>query len=123
MFNTKTYEFRFANAGHNCIPIKYNDDNMEMLEIKGYPIALLFNEMSYNEKVIKLKKNDKILFFTDGITEAKDKDGKEFGIESVIELIENHKGNILNEIENKIIDYSWGDQQDDFAMVLMEVIN
>ena len=123
VFNTKTYEFRFANAGHNCIPIKYNDDNMEMLEIKGYPIALLFNEMSYNEKVIRLEKNDKILFYTDGITEAKDKDGKEFGIESVIELIENHKGNILNEIENKIIDYSWGDQQDDFAMVLMEVIN
>ncbi|NLK44577.1 MAG: SpoIIE family protein phosphatase [Tissierellia bacterium] len=123
VFDTRTYEFRFANAGHNCIPIKYNDDNMEMLEIKGYPIALLFNEMSYNEKVIRLEKNDKILFYTDGITEAKDKDGKEFGIESVIELIENHKGNILNEIENKIIDYSWGDQQDDFAMVLMEVIN
>ena len=38
VFNTKIpYEFRFANAGHNCIPIKYNGDNMEMLEIKGYP--------------------------------------------------------------------------------------
>lgn len=122
VFNTKTYEFRFANAGHNCIPIKYNGDNMEMLEIKGYPIALLFNEMSYNEKKIKLKKNDKILFYTDGITEAKDKDGKEFGIESVIEMIGTHRENILQEIENRITDYSWGDQQDDFALLLMEVI-
>ena len=38
----------------------------------------------------KLKKTIRSLFFLlDGITEAKDKDGKEFGIESVIELIEN----------------------------------
>ena len=78
--------------------------------------------MSYNEKKIKLKKNDKILFYTDGITEAKDKDGKEFGIESVIEMIGTHRENILQEIENRITDYSWGDQQDDFALLLMEVI-
>lgn len=122
VFNTKTYEFKFANAGHNCIPIKYNDNGMEMLEIKGYPIAILFNEMSYNEKKIKLKKNDKILFYTDGITEAKDKKGKEFGVEGVIKLIETHKDNILKEIEKKIAHYSWGDQQDDFALLLMEVI-
>ncbi len=122
VFNKKTYEFVFANAGHNCIPLKYNKDGMEMLEIKGYPIALLFNEMVYNEKSIQLKKGDKILFYTDGITEAKDKEGKEFGIESVIDMINNHKENILSEIEDKISTFSWGEQQDDFALVLMEIV-
>jgi sigma-B regulation protein RsbU (phosphoserine phosphatase) len=95
---------------------------METLEIKGYPMTLLFKEIFYEEKSIKLSKGDKILFYTDGITEAKDKSGQEFGIESVMQIIENHKENILNEINNNIITHSWGEQQDDFALVLMEVI-
>lgn len=122
VFNKSTYQFKYANAGHNSIPIKYNEDGLEILEIKGYPIALLFDEMMYDEKKIQLKKDDKILFYTDGITESKDKDGKEFGIESVIEIIEAHKGDLLTEIQNNIITYSWGEQEDDFALVLMEVI-
>ncbi|MBU5425487.1 SpoIIE family protein phosphatase [Tissierella pigra] len=122
IFNKTTYEFKYANAGHNCIPIKYNDDGMEMLEVKGYPMVLLFDEIVYDEEVIKLKKGDKILFYTDGITEAKDRTGREFGIESVIDMIRSHKEDILNEINNEIITYSWGEQQDDFALVLMEVI-
>ena len=95
---------------------------MEMLEIKGYPMTLLFDEIFYEEKVIKLSKGDKILFYTDGITEAKDKSGEEFGIESVMQIINNHKENILNEINNNIVTHSWGEQHDDFALVLMEVI-
>lgn len=122
VFNKFTYQFKYANAGHNSIPIKYNKDGIEILEIKGYPIALLFDEMIYDEKKVQLSKDDKILFYTDGITESKDKTGKEFGIESVIDIIEGHKGHILTEIEDKIITYSWGEQEDDFALVLMDVI-
>lgn len=122
VFNKRTYEFKYSNAGHNCIPIMYNKNKMTTLEIKGYPMTLLFDEIFYEEKNIKLSKGDKILFYTDGITEAKDKSGKEFGIESVMQIIESHKENILNEINNNIVIHSWGEQQDDFALVLMEVI-
>ncbi len=123
VFNKKTKEFKYSNAGHNCIPIKYNDKSMEMLEVKGYPIALLFDEMKYRERSTILDKDDKILFYTDGITEAKDKDGNEFGTEAVVELVRKHKENILEKIEKEIIGYNWGEQQDDFALLLMEVIN
>ena len=122
VFNKTTDEFKYANAGHNSIPIKYNKSGIETLESTGYPIALLFDEMIYREKTVQLTKGDKVLFYTDGITESKDKSGKEFGIENVIEMINHYKNDILNEIENKIITYSWGEQEDDFALVLMEVI-
>ena len=122
VFNKKTYELKYSNAGHNCVPIKYNKKGMEMLEIKGYPMTLLFDEIVYEEKSIKLMKGDKILFYTDGITEAKDKEGREFGIDSVLQIIKDHKENILNEINNNIVTHSWGEQHDDFALVLMEVV-
>ena len=52
-----------ANAGHNAIPIKYNDDGMEMLEVKRIPYGLLFDENMYMmKKVIKLKKVIKYYF-------------------------------------------------------------
>lgn len=122
VFNKSTNEFKYANAGHNSIPIKYNKDGLELLEAKGYPIALLFDKMIYDEKKVELKKGDKILLYTDGITEAKNEKGEEFGISSVIDMIYNDKGNLLHEINDKITVYSWGEQEDDFALILMEVI-
>lgn len=122
VFNKKNYEFRYSNAGHNSIPIKYNKDGIETLEMNGYPIALLFDNIVYQEKKVQLSKKDKILFYTDGITESKNKDGKEYGIERVIHMVEEDKGDLLLKLEEEIINYSWGEQEDDIALILMEVV-
>ena len=122
VYNKNNHTFKFANAGHNCAPIKYNDDYLELLEMKGYPITLLFDEIEYEEKYVKLNKHDKILFYTDGITEAKDYQGNEFGVEGVIDIINKNPNDLLAEIDNKIISHNWGEQKDDFALVLMEVL-
>lgn len=123
VYNKVNHEFRYANAGHNCIPVKFNEREYELLEIKGFPICKLFDEVDYKEKKIKLCKGDKILFYTDGITEAKDHNGKEFGVRGILDTIEKNPNNLLEEIENKYIYHSWGEQNDDYALVLMEVID
>lgn len=115
--------FRYANAGHNCIPIKYNAHEMELLENKGFPISFVLDDIRYEEKEVQLEAGDKILFYTDGITEAKDYSGREFGLENIIEIVKKHPNDILNVIEDKIINYSWGEQADDFAIVLLELID
>ncbi len=120
VLNTKTGEFIYANGGHNCIPIKFGNNNIELLEISGFPIALLGEEMYYEEKRVKLIKGDSILFYTDGITEIKDKKGIEFGVEGVLNTIKESPANILKEIEENVIEHNYGEQEDDFALVLME---
>ena len=123
VLNTKTGLFRFANGGHNCVPIRFNDnqsENMELLQISGFPIALLGEEMYYDEKEIQLRKDDKILFYTDGITEIKDKMGKEFGVDGVLNTIRNSSKNLLQEIEDNVITHNYGEQEDDYAVVLMQ---
>lgn len=114
--------FRYANAGHNCIPIRYNCCEMGLLETKGFPISFVLDDINYEEKEIQLDMGDKILFYTDGITEARDYSGREFGLDSVIDIVKKHPEDILNVIEDKIINYSWGEQADDFAIVLLEVM-
>lgn len=122
IYNKNTHEFKYANAGHNCIPIKFNGGKLEFLKATGFPIAKLFQNVHYEEKKIKLKLGDKLLFYTDGITEAKDDFGQEFGEEGVIQSIKDNPDNLLNEVEKNIIDHNWEFQRDDYALVLMEVM-
>ncbi|MDR7870957.1 MAG: SpoIIE family protein phosphatase [Tissierellaceae bacterium] len=123
IYNRKTRIFKYVNAGHNCIPIRFNDNDLDLLYNKGYPITSLFDKIDYSEKSIQLDIGDKIFFYTDGITEARDFSGKEFGLDEVIKIVKDNKDNILNVLEDKIINHSWGEQQDDFAIVLLEVID
>jgi len=122
IYNKVTHEFKYANAGHNCIPIKFNDHGYELLNMSGYPVSSLFNEIIYKEKKTKLSKDDRMLFYTDGITEATDHFGEEFGVEGILDTIKNNPYNILEKIEDKFIYHSWGEQNDDYALVLIEII-
>jgi sigma-B regulation protein RsbU (phosphoserine phosphatase) len=123
VYNKITRTFRYANAGHNCYPIKFNKYEVEPLKIKGYPITVLFDKVSYKEDEIKLELGDKILFYTDGITEATDYNEVQFGIEGILDQVQKNPDNILKEIEDKFIIHSWGEQNDDYALVLVEVID
>lgn len=123
IFNIKSNTFKYANAGHNCMPIKYNSNRVEFLDMRGLPISLIFNRISYEEKEIRLSKGDKVLFFTDGITEVRDREGNEFGVDRIIDIIKTNDINVLNKIVNHVEEYRWGEQVDDYALLLMEVID
>lgn len=123
IYNLKDKSFKYSNAGHNCIPIKFNSNEISLLKTNGFPISLIFNEVDYRENEINLKRGDNILFYTDGITEVKNVHGEEFGMERIIQIIEENKKDILNKIVYNVENFRWGEQEDDFAMVLMEVLN
>ena len=123
VYNKETHKFTYSNAGHNCYPIKFNTEEIEPLKIKGYPITMLFDEVEYKEKEVKLEKGDKVLLYTDGITEDRDHNEKQFGIEGVLDTLKKNPDNILKEVEDRYIIHSWGEQNDDYAMVLVEVLN
>ncbi|MBZ2174602.1 SpoIIE family protein phosphatase [Schnuerera sp. xch1] len=123
VFNAENNHFKYANAGHNCIPIKYNSNDIDLLKTKGFPISLIFNKVYYEENDIILNKDDKILFYTDGITEVKNVDRVEFGVDNVIDIIKKSDDDVLKCIVNSIEKFRWGEQEDDYAILLMEVLD
>ena len=125
IFNTKTKLFKYVNAGHNCMPIRYNLEKeiMDVIENKGYPISSLLSEISFKEKEIQINNMDKILFYTDGVTEARDYSGREFGLEKLLDVIKKDPKDILSSIEGTVFKHSWGEIADDFALVLLEVLD
>ena len=60
----------YSNAGHSA-PVVYRKDTGEFfdLEARGKPLGW-FTEIDIEEKTLQLKKNDRIILYTDGITEC-----------------------------------------------------
>lgn len=125
IFNTRTKKFRYVNAGHNCMPIRYNKekDIIEVIENKGYPISSLLENITFKEKEIQIDTGDKILFYTDGVTEARDYSGREFGLEKLIDVIKTNPKEMLRAIEETVFKHSFGEIADDFALMLLEILD
>ncbi len=73
-------EIEYLNAGHN--PIFYlSEGNLVKLHKGGFAFGMLDFGMPYESDVIKIKPGEKILFYTDGITEAMNHKGEEYSDE------------------------------------------
>jgi len=68
----------FANAGH-LQPLLINDRNEQFLEVeRGLPLGLVSGD--YSETQISLSPGAKLIFYSDGITEATDARDEEYGL-------------------------------------------
>lgn len=124
IFNTKTKKLKYVNAGHNCMPVRYNKENdiIDIIENKGYPISSLLEDISFEEKEIQINTGDKILFYTDGVTEARDYSGREFGLKRLINVIKEDPKDMLGAVEKTVFKHSFGEIEDDFALLLLEIL-
>lgn len=80
----------------------------------------------YEEVKIRLSPNDYIYFYTDGIVEAQNGEGEQFKQERLIEVLKQHQGKSVQEIEREVVDavekFTNGvPQKDDITMVILKV--
>lgn len=122
IYDKESKEFAYVNAGHNTNPILISDNKASLLEARGYPICNIFEYVEYDISTVKLKLNDKLFFYTDGIIEARNKDKEEFGENRLIYIIEN-ANNILQNIYSELKSFSYGSLKDDCAIMLLEVLD
>ncbi len=120
IYNKDSHEFKYVNAGHNSAPILINEKDIKELKLKGYPIANIFDNVDYNIGKATLKVGDKILFYTDGISEATNSEGIQFGVDNLMNAIKSG-GNVLENIRTSIESQSIV-QKDDCAVLLVEII-
>lgn len=121
VYNMNEKELKYANAGHNSIPFLFNKDSITMLVNYGLPILGFDTPNNYIDKSVRLESGDSVLMYTDGLIEAKNEYGEEFGEDRVKLAILNTEGKLLEEIEKKHADFIGIEQKDDIAMILMSV--
>ncbi len=69
--------FQYSNAGH-LYPILVSGGSSRMLE-QGRAVLGVFPAWTYEDSMIEMRTGDRLLLFTDGITEASNANGEEFG--------------------------------------------
>lgn len=88
LYNKEKKEITFLNAGHNCMPVMiFNDGSVKEIEIKGLPICGLIEEADYETVTVQVTTGDRIVLYTDGITEAFNEDRIQFDSEAVLKVL------------------------------------
>ena len=80
---------RYANAGHNPPLLLRASGEVEELGPTGVPIALL-PDAEYAAALARLAPGDTLILYTDGIVEANDPDGEEYGSERLAAVCRRH---------------------------------
>ena len=70
----------YVNAGHNAPILRRANGDMEKLDIGGVPLGI-HSAAAYETSAKDLQPGDALIFFTDGVVEAFDESGAEFGNE------------------------------------------
>ena len=104
ILNTKENSVKYINAGHNP-PLFVSKNKIKMLEKGGLILGLTDDYIEYESEKIYLNKDDLILAYTDGVTEAGvGNNGDEYGINRLIKFIEKNDKLSANELLTKLYD-------------------
>ncbi len=127
ILNDKTLEFEFVNAGHNP-PLLLRYGEIKKLKRGGLILGVMETLIPYESEKIQLQPDDILFLFTDGISEAMDKNYTEFGEDKIEEIISQSAHLSPGEIKEKILDelarFTDGAiQSDDITMLVVKVLN
>jgi len=107
LLDKATGQFTFASAGHNpLIKIDGRSGRVELIKTKGFPLGMMPDDQ-FEKRIetgkINLENGDWLIQFTDGINEAVDENGEEFGMERFIEILMKNKDDIPETLVEKTI--------------------
>ena len=120
----KTNVFTFCNAGHNPPYKMSSKGKTEELSIGGIILGMM-PDMKFETGEVILKPGDRIVMFTDGITEAMDTKEEEFGEERLQNTIQKWPDlsaqDLMDKISSEVKQFSEGaPQADDITMVVLK---
>ena len=113
--------FQYCNAGH-LYPILITGGSAEVPDSGGAVLGV-FPDWKYEDSTIELKSGDRLLLFTDGITEASDANGKEFEETSVAAFAKAHAALSAKDLNSgllaQVTAFCSGHFQDDATLLVI----
>lgn len=118
---------RYTNAGHNAPLLVRADGTIERLWTGGTVLGA-FDGVPFEEGQATLGDGDLLVVYSDGITEAQNATGEEFGEERLLELLVKHRTETVENIRQDIFDKidHWtaqADRGDDQTVVILKAVN
>jgi sigma-B regulation protein RsbU (phosphoserine phosphatase) len=117
ILDLETNEFTYARAGHEPPLIVHADGVVERLPHSSGMAIGLWENITLDQRVIKLSPGDTLLLYTDGMTDCRNPAGESFGLDRIKNLLGSfgkHKGQeVCDQLLDSLMKYQNGSKQDD----------
>lgn len=101
-YNSQTRELTYVNAGHNP-PVLKKTDGIEILTLGTTGLGMLEKLFRLESGNVHLPQDSVLVCYTDGLVEQEDDSGSDFGIEHLIELIEQNTDKTSEQINTILV--------------------
>lgn len=122
IFNLKTGEISYCNAGHNPPYILKRGGAVEVLPMSQDPMVGAIDGIEYHGATLQLDHGDSLVMFTDGVTEAMNAQNEEFGEErledTLVEVTMHNCQQIVEAIKADVAAFVGDAEQSDDITVL-----
>jgi len=127
VFDRTTRMLRYVNAGHNPPAVLRADGSVHWLEPSGAPVGM-FPDSEYQESEIQLQPGDLVIAYTDGVVEATNPAGEDWGVNGLLEATAAWESrcrqgaeDLVESIFNSMDAFSRGRQTDDATLAVLRV--
>jgi sigma-B regulation protein RsbU (phosphoserine phosphatase) len=112
----------YANAGHNP-PILVRADGSSARLTQGGTVLGVFPDWAYEQQQMAIGAGDRLVLFTDGISEAQDADGEEFGEDRLVDIAAAARRGAASDVQTAIFDavraFNGGTYTDDATLIVI----
>ncbi len=127
VLDTRNGAFEYSNGGHNPPYLISNNGTIKQVEDIGGLLIGAVNNSDYKSNIIMLNPGDSIFFYTDGVTEAFNKNDETFDESRLEEILKNKNSLRVNEIVDHVFEnvqsFTKGaDQSDDITCLVLKYI-
>lgn len=124
LYDDESRELRYTNAGHNAPLLIRADGSIEQLTVGGTVLGA-FDWARYAEARTTLAAGDLLLIYSDGISEAQNPQGEEYGEERLARLALVNRDKTADELRHlifmKVDDWTDGEERgDDQTVVILK---
>ncbi|HEX2061792.1 MAG TPA: PP2C family protein-serine/threonine phosphatase, partial [Thermoanaerobaculia bacterium] len=124
--DTAAMKLRWCNAGHNAPVLARADGSVVRLSEGGPAFSRLFRDGRYEERELDIAPGDRLVLFTDGVSEAQDGSGELFGEQRIEELVADSGDLDAHALQRTIVDastaFGGGELEDDVTLVVVRVL-
>ncbi len=124
VLDSRTRRFSYSNAGH-CEPLLVHADGECVRVNHGGVVLGVFPDWPYEEQHIDLRPGDRLVLYTDGITEISNAQNEEFGEDRLMQVLRENRARDAESIEKRvmaaIVEFSGGNFQDDATLIVTAV--
>ena len=104
VYDPPTGQITYANGGHNTPLIRHADGSSTMLPLTGGIALGVVGDIEYQQELVQLAPGETLVLYTDGITEAMNEVGEEFGLERLYDVLASNPANDPQEVNRNIFE-------------------